>query len=214
MRGEHHCDSQCPGRGFGSSPHARGTPQSAKRPMSVMRFIPACAGNTVLCPSQTPRCTVHPRMRGEHEEAEADFLAQAGSSPHARGTPVHRYCADDEIRFIPACAGNTCCPRAATPGATVHPRMRGEHASGTPPQNNQYGSSPHARGTPAVPTTASSRTRFIPACAGNTKDATPDELMAAVHPRMRGEHRPKFERRPTTDGSSPHARGTPRTRAG
>ena len=93
-------------------------------------------------------------------------------------------------RFIPACAGNT--PPYSCPWMMVN------------------GSSPHARGTPALSAPSPRRLpvhprmrgehfnsrgwdvksmRFIPACAGNTSpDRKHTILQASVHPRMRGEH--------------------------
>ena len=40
--------------------------------------------------SQVPVTAVHPRERGEHEQAIVDFSNGAGSSPRARGTPDRR----------------------------------------------------------------------------------------------------------------------------
>ncbi len=45
MRGERQCAAQCVALPFGSSPHARGTPQHAGHRGRWHRFIPACAGN-------------------------------------------------------------------------------------------------------------------------------------------------------------------------
>ena len=132
---------------------------------------------------------VHPRVRGEHairDEIEPDH---DGSSPRARGTP--RSCArcGEPRRFIPACAGNTYSGESFTPPESVHPRVRGEHLTNTLLSQGRDGSSPRARGTPGRSHRADSRTRFIPACAGNTTG----ELYASSI-----EH-----------GSSPRARGTP-----
>ncbi len=136
---------------------------------SAIRFIPACAGNTY---------TVRRKI-----------IKLIGSSPHARGTPVHnpyripsqpvhpRMRGEhssifieffSQKRFIPACAGNTATPASPHLTIPVHPRMRGEHVLRRPRKQG--------------------RIRFIPACAGNTSILTlyfSDNI-----------------------GSSPHARGT------
>ena len=91
----------------GSSPLARGTPISFARCSVFDRFIPACAGNSVV-PIITLFCsTVHPRLRGELLYESWKEPIENGSSPLARGTQCliltwHRY-----LRFIPACAGNS-----------------------------------------------------------------------------------------------------------
>ncbi len=155
-----------------------------------LRFIPACAGNTISADKKFYFITVHPRMRGEHA--------------------FHSFLVIHFLRFIPACAGNTIAVQfirhfnsGSSPhargtllinliidiGISVHPRMRGEHG---------------------ICSLAKSATdRFIPACARNTlvhhlepvskAGSSPHArgtLLAIdltfrinpVHPRMRGEH--------------------------
>ena len=50
----------------GSSPHARGTLAFGHGGKNVLRFIPACAGNTHVKILADRLDAVHPRMRGEH----------------------------------------------------------------------------------------------------------------------------------------------------
>ncbi len=47
MRGEHIASCAVAAHFVGSSPHARGTPQHVAHPRRGLRFIPACAGNTI-----------------------------------------------------------------------------------------------------------------------------------------------------------------------
>ena len=70
------------------------------------------------------------------------------------------------------------------------------------------GSSPLARGTPAVRAAGALRVRFIPARAGNTATVGPFQTYNPVHPRSRGEHWMMGWPPGWTDGSSPLARGT------
>ena len=127
-------------------------------------------------------------MRGEHRPRPRLTHARPGSSPHARGTPHGAQRLFLPVGIIPACAGNTwLSPRPGSrPGD--HPRMRGEHASVSGAFTDNWGSSPHARGTPMN--------------RGMGKPKSRD------HPRMRGEHgTPDMWAEPLA-GSSPHARGT------
>ena len=112
--------------------------------------------------------SVHPRWRGEHNNAELHFLGTNGSSPLARGTPEDARSDAEFGRFIPAGAGNTSSPPWAMRSKTVHPRWRGEHVEDAMADLAIVGSSPLARGT----LWCSSSRRAI----------------RAVHPRWRGEH--------------------------
>ncbi len=112
----------------GSSPRVRGIPMLASLPRAVARFIPACAGNTWIVPSQTRARPVHPRVCGEY------VIDQVGHGEHA----VHpRVCGEyvdqarvliADPRFIPACAGNTSTSPSPAGSSTVHPRVCGEYS--------------------------------------------------------------------------------------
>ncbi len=73
----------------------------------------------------------------------------------------------------------------------------------------RLGSSPLARGTRCGGQAKASRLGLIPARAGNTKSAGTHPMPSWAHPRSRGEHVLRCERRATVRGSSPLARGTP-----
>ena len=127
-RGEHVALIMAYGRAIGSSPQARGTQQPADIELRKNRFIPAGAGNTSRSARRRLARSVHPRRRGEHFSTLEFTRLEKGSSPQARGTRAGRTRALWCSRFIPAGAGNTCGPHAASPAGTVHPRRRGEHA--------------------------------------------------------------------------------------
>ena len=75
-------------------------------------------------------------------------------------------------------------------------------------QTARSGSSPRVRGTGAASGTASGRTQYIPACAGNRKAAATDTFRRAVHPRVCGEQPRSVSTRWASSGSSPRVRGT------
>ena len=114
--------------------------------------------------------------------------AYVGSSPPARGTQQSPTAALMADRFIPACAGNTGSVDSGGGMRSVHPRLRGEHASRRDRVRCAFGSSPPARGTLRVTGNCDRDQRFIPACAGNTPRPRPPPAAAPVHPRLRGEH--------------------------
>ena len=88
--------------------------------------------------------------------------------------------------------------------------MRGEHIRRRMAIHLRGGSSPHARGTLAAYPSRSRYSGIIPACAGNTDFVVGFGVACEDHPRMRGEHRFFSNQYAAAQGSSPHARGTPK----
>ena len=87
--------------------------------------------------------------------------------------------------------------------------MRGERRLASTSRPPAGGSSPHARGTLLHGEVIELVERFIPACAGNAHRPRPAPPPRSVHPRMRGERSSLWKALSRTQGSSPHARGTP-----
>lgn len=115
-----------------------------------------------------------------------------GSSPLTRGTHPPPWNPGRTQRLIPACAGNTAIISWTSPRSAAHPRLRGEHSP------RQY---------------APTKFRLIPACAGNTATKSHGRRPVSAHPRWRGEHSRRRPRQVSEIGSSPLARGTPRSAA-
>ncbi len=188
-------------------PACAGNTAGADSPPSRYRFIPACAGNTstsCLCSCLPP---VHPRVCGEYGEARFPLAGVGGSSPRVRGIRPAPSEAQGRDRFIPACAGNTAssaCPRPARP---VHPRVCGEYSIFRLPSASETGSSPRVRGIRQRRKPAGGRTRFIPACAGNTPARPWWRSSPTVHPRVCGEYREVPGLEAEEVGSSPRVRG-------
>ena len=154
--------------------------------------------------------TVHPRGRGEHSPSITNPVSSHGSSPRARGTHSCAAVRVPHHRFIPAGAGNTGSQGAHMTSTAVHPRGRGEHVQYGRLSCYPDGSSPRARGTRFLSDPPRWRTRFIPAGAGNTRQAAHQQTQAPVHPRGRGEHLACPSSFGSRSGSSPRARGTHR----
>ena len=168
VRGEHERAARHFVDQRGSSPRARGTRRGRSNRSQFVRFIPACAGNTARIAGIVLAMPVHPRVRGEHQAADADKECCSGSSPRARGTRERAREVERMLRFIPACAGNTSRPSTRFCSCSVHPRVRGEHDFVIHIPIDGDGSSPRARGTHRLRVERGWLVRFIPACAGNT----------------------------------------------
>ena len=158
--------------------------------------------------SDTSRCAVHPRERGEQGFRVQLPQPFVGSSPRARGTVKIYHFTHCTHRFIPASAGNSeLSPLAASP-LPVHPRERGEQTSAFMMAGTPYGSSPRARGTDLIGVMACYPGRFIPASAGNRCWPFSLANIPTVHPRERGEQVLSAAVPWAGGGSSPRARGT------
>ena len=192
----------------GSSPRVRGTRRIEDQREEVVRFIPACAGNSHCRYSTRPGMPVHPRVCGELTTSVTTSKLPVGSSPRVRGTHPARRHARRRRRFIPACAGNSSrLPRGPRVGA-VHPRVCGELADRRPFVGAPLGSSPRVRGTLPTSKGRAAGLRFIPACAGNSAMLSARMAPTPVHPRVCGELVVDAGASPALAGSSPRVRGT------
>ena len=195
----------------GSSPRVRGTRTGLRRSREVGRFIPACAGNSLGAGRQGLLVPVHPRVCGELYVVGERGPEVFGSSPRVRGTPLRIAQRVPTCRFIPACAGNSAIACWWTPSRPVHPRVCGELYELASGRSSVHGSSPRVRGTHNGVKPAILRTRFIPACAGNSSTSCRSSAPRTVHPRVCGELRPSPSMPCRFSGSSPRVRGTPTT---
>ena len=182
----------------------------AARLSAITRFIPACAGNGLPPRGRAAATTVHPRVRGERPCCLDRCSGVFGSSPRARGTDSPAIARGQELRFIPACAGNGSCADTPRSGRPVHPRVRGERGTTGRAPRARTGSSPRARGTGEHLRRGGAGLRFIPACAGNGSSGCDAGFQDPVHPRVRGERLAAMRSTVTLPGSSPRARGTGR----
>ena len=137
-----------------------------------------------------------------------------GSSPLARGKPGHRGGRGRPLRIIPACAGETRRPRAASTRTPDHPRLRGGNAAVGGGVGGDDGSSPLARGKPKTGWFGGVEYRIIPACAGETASAEYRILPYGDHPRLRGGNSTAMRYMRSAPGSSPLARGKLVTKRG
>ena len=197
-----------PFKNGGSSPRVRGTGLVASGQRLSIRFIPACAGNSLRASGTDRPAAVHPRVCGEQFILIAVRAVAFGSSPRVRGTVHNAAGRNGTNRFIPACAGNRPPTSPLRNTATVHPRVCGEQLRGSVAVLRPCGSSPRVRGTADSRLIGIVELRFIPACAGNSREVTEDHRDAPVHPRVCGEQCSFVVSVICSGGSSPRVRGT------
>ena len=192
----------------GSSPRVRGTDLFQGYVQRDVRFIPACAGNSIIFLLWLMTRTVHPRVCGEQSWSTARVLLTDGSSPCVRGTVPGRIAPLNLGRFIPACAGNSSQALGLLLQISVHPRVCGEQLVPFREAEREAGSSPRVRGTDPSRKGDFIHSRFIPACAGNSRTGLSKHSKSTVHPRVCGEQFTSSGTSYRVDGSSPRVRGT------
>ena len=110
----------------GSSPRVRGTVDHRGVKYGYDRFIPACAGNSLSTTGPRVPTPVHPRVCGEQggvlPRVRGMFRREKGLARAGNGPPA---CTGD-VRFIPACAGNSSISARSRAISAVHPHVCGE----------------------------------------------------------------------------------------
>ena len=175
--------------GQGSSPLARGLPDSHRERGNEVRIIPARAGFTISTPTARRPMRDHPRSRGVYGPVSSRANTARGSSPLARGLHILEESAARQRGIIPARAGFTT-------------------ETGTRPMGKRrVGSSPLARGLPRRGGPFGPGARIIPARAGFTPRSRASPTAVKDHPRSRGVYGTDFGGTVNAWGSSPLARG-------
>ena len=152
----------------GSSPRGRGTATHNRAIKTVIRFIPAGAGNRASVAPLRWFAPVHPRGGEEQLRDCIPSDPLGGSSPRGRGTAPQAATSRCWTRFIPAGAGNRPRWNTSTRPPTVHPRGGGEQALTKREADPNSGSSPRGRGTVPLQFAGRVANRFIPTGAGNS----------------------------------------------
>ena len=89
----------------GSSLRAQGSHILHSRRARLCGFIPACAGEPRPLRQCRRRSGVHPCVRRGAPSKGSKRRFSAGSSLRAQGSLISTNCRVEEVRFIPACAG-------------------------------------------------------------------------------------------------------------
>ena len=146
-------------------------------------------------------------MRGENQPQIVGVVILIGTSPRARGKLTVASQRSEANRNIPACAGKTLRSSARLTVYPEHPRVRGENGCVRLGSHRICGTSPRARGKPAITPSSTAHDRNIPACAGKTQHPRPALFPPTEHPRVRGENGAHFVKSTGAQGTSPRARG-------
>ena len=171
----------------GSSPLARGLPETRLVSYSAHGIIPARAGFTTGGAWRASRRADHPRSRGVYVVDTSWPVVPAGSSPLARGLHHHRPDPVPPGRIIPARAGFTNAGLQAGRQDRDHPRSRGVYRVVIRPDAYALW--------------------IIPARAGFTRPTRCNSGRRRDHPRSRGVYRELTTVLEAVAGSSPLARG-------
>ncbi len=111
---------------LGSSPRAWGARPCRSSLRASSRFIPTCVGSALRGRAGRPMPSVHPHVRGERVEVDAE--------------------PGPELRFIPTCVGSARVLAAGRWTTPVHPHVRGERVGLVMGYPRPFGSSPRAWG--------------------------------------------------------------------
>ena len=178
-------DGTC-GLRHGSSPLARGLQARGDAGGLAPRIIPARAGFTFALSGGLGEDQDHPRSRGVYPTSPLTTARASGSSPLARGLRLVIIGGPDGSRIIPARAGFTTQRRRPARSGRDHPRSRGVYAQSICAPATMTGSSPLARGLPAIAALVAGLIWIIPARAGFTRPSRAGRRSRRDHPRSRG----------------------------
>ena len=191
----------------GSSPLARGLRPEPRPLLRHRRIIPARAGFTRPETADRRPQGDHPRSRGVYNGKPARTTWAGGSSPLARGLLGLATIADTQWRIIPARAGFTMGAWRSRPRTPDHPRSRGVYRAERIEDDEEFGSSPLARGLLLAEHPHREEDGIIPARAGFTRRRLRRRRRSRDHPRSRGVYTLTATGLGEQQGSSPLARG-------
>ena len=151
----------------------------------------------------------HPRACGANFRPVSRGCSRFGSSPRVRGKRCKLRQLKQQIRIIPARAGQTNIESTLRYRRTDHPRACGANDHPTCGKVSENGSSPRVRGKPDASSRNGRSRRIIPARAGQTCSGSGSRRAGTDHPRACGANGRALVRRERAAGSSPRVRGKP-----
>ena len=198
----------------GLSPRVRGNRRVGHQIHAVPGSIPASAGEPYESMRELSQARVYPRECGGTIEQWDAGEDGHGLSPRVRGNRQASSPSRGKRGSIPASAGEPRTRTAATAPSGVYPRECG----GTRPRGWRRagcgGLSPRVRGNPAGRRRTGTRSRSIPASAGEPGGRRSRAATAAVYPRECGGTRQAIADVEPNEGLSPRVRGNRQGGAG
>ena len=150
----------------GLSPRVRGNRNRNVCSCSVLRSIPACAGEPQRRHRLPPGTGVYPRVCGGTSLPPTKSGTGKGLSPRVRGNQPVAAAAAGGTRSIPACAGEPCTRFLRGPPSRVYPRVCGGTVDSLGLGSEAMGLSPRVRGNLCAVIGEFTCMGSIPACAG------------------------------------------------
>ena len=149
----------------------------------------------------------HPRACGANFRPVSRGCSRFGSSPRVRGKRCKLRQLKQQIRIIPARAGQTNIESTLRYRRTDHPRACGANDHPTCGKVSENGSSPRVRGKLVRVLGRVALGRIIPARAGQTVALLSAANAPPDHPRACGANPPRMASANRGGGSSPRVRG-------
>ncbi len=150
---------------------------------------------------------VDPRSRGGDAEPLGIVKSTVGRSPLTRGRPPKEIAQIEQLRSIPAHAGETASALSSAASSRVDPRSRGGDLAQAVGDSARGGRSPLTRGRRAAHDADARSAGSIPAHAGETHSRMARTVRRQVDPRSRGGDVADSNRYPSHQGRSPLTRG-------
>ena len=157
----------CSARGL--SPRVRGNRSHPPFHSGHSGSIPACAGEPAPSNSAGLPVMVYPRVCGGTNAGRRYPFANDGLSPRVRGNRVCAILGGTVAGSIPACAGEPGIKGDLWNSSTVYPRVCGGTRNAAVAKSWPQGLSPRVRGNPNLAIRGGTRSRSIPACAGEPR---------------------------------------------
>ena len=192
---------------LGLSPRVRGKLPEPQPRQQRVGSIPACAGETIHQIRQRKSGRVYPRVCGGNRGRNPGTTGTRGLSPRVRGKLWRCAGYFQELRSIPACAGETVIQLGVVPPLEVYPRVCGGNGPGPERSTKRYGLSPRVRGKLVPGQRGADTVGSIPACAGETKNWWNKIDVCGVYPRVCGGNDPRQIESKNICGLSPRVRG-------